>query len=141
MANQENKELVRQFYDRLNQGDVAAIDQYVSADFIEHEESLPGIPPGREGVKAFFSVMRGAFPDMQVTIEDMVAEGDRVAVRGTWRGTHEAEFLDVPATGRQVVFSGIDIIRFEAGLAVEHWGVTDTLGLMGQLGAIAPPGT
>lgn len=102
---------------------------------------MPGFPPGREGVKAFFSAMRGAFPDMQVTIEDMVAEGDRVAVRGTWRGTHEAGFLDVPATGRLVVFSGIDIIRFEAGLAVEHWGVTDTLGLMGQLGAIAPPGT
>lgn len=140
MNNQDIKELIRQFYEAVNQGDLEAVDRYISPDFVEHEEAFPGTLPGIDGVKAFIAIMRSAFPDMQVLIEDIVAEENKLAVRSTWRGTHSGEFLGIPTTGRQVVFSSIDIIRYESGLALEHWGVTDVFSLMQQLGVIAPPG-
>ena len=76
------------------------------------------------------------FPDLTFSAEDMIAEGDKVAVRFTMRGTHKGEFMGVPATGKQFEVSGIDIVRFAGGKAVEHWGVTDTMAMMQQLGAV-----
>ena len=87
-----------------------------------------------------FAVLHSAFPDLRATVEDEIADGDKVVVRSTWRGTHQGEFQGIPATGKQVSFPVIDIVRFENGKAVEHWGLVDAMSLMQQLGAIPGPG-
>lgn len=132
----DNKAIVRRFYDEVvNQGKIELIDELVTPDFIEHE-GFPGLPPSREGVKQFFSIIRGAFPDLQMEVHDVIGEGDRVAVRATMRGTHKGEFMGVAPTGRQVAVQVMDMVRFAGGKAAEHWGATDNVALMEQLGAM-----
>jgi len=130
-----NKALMRQIYDVINTGDVDRADELLAEDMVEHEE-FPGLDPGREGFKQFVRTFRSAFPDLRFEIEDMIAEGDRVAARVTMTGTHEGEFMGMPATGKQIRVSSIDIGRFENGKGVEHWGATDTMAMMQQLGAL-----
>ena len=133
---EQNKVIVRRMYDEVvGQGKLDLIDELVDPDVVEHEE-FPGIPPGREGVKEFFSMFRSAFPDLQFAVEDMVAEGDKVAARITIRGTHKGPFLDIAPTGKQITVDAIDIFRFASGKIVDHWGVTDQMSMMQQLGAI-----
>ena len=133
---EQNKVIVRRMYDEVvGQGKLDLIDELVDPDVVEHEE-FPGIPPGREGVKEFFSMFRSAFPDLQFAVEDMVAEGDKVAARITIRGTHKGPFLDIAPTGKQITVDAIDIFRFASGKIVDHWGVTDQMIMMQQLGAI-----
>jgi steroid delta-isomerase-like uncharacterized protein len=139
MSAEENKQLFRRLIEEVaNQGKIAVVDELVTADVIEHEE-IPGIPRTREGVKQAFTLFRTAFPDLQVTIEDMVAEGDTVVARETWRGTHHGAFMEIPPTGKQVQFAAMDIVRIANGKMVEHWGQTDSLGMLQQLGAIPQP--
>jgi steroid delta-isomerase-like uncharacterized protein len=121
-------------------GNISQADEFLAPDFVEHEELPPGMPSGREGVKQLTATIRSAFPDFKATIDDMVAEGDKVVLRMTWRGTHQGEFMGVPPTGRNVSFGVIDIIRIAGGKFVEHWGQMDSMGLMQQLGAIPAPG-
>ena len=130
-----NKALMRQIYDVINTGDVDRADELLAEDMVEHEE-FPGLDPGREGFKQFVRTFRSAFPDLRFEIEDMIAEGDRVAARVTMTGTHEGEFMGMPASGKQIRVSSIDIGRFENGKGVEHWGATDTMAMMQQLGAL-----
>jgi steroid delta-isomerase-like uncharacterized protein len=126
-----NKALIREHYDATtNAFKPAAIDRQVAADFIDH--GSPDIV-GPEGVKAHIKTLRSAFPDLSVTIEDMVAEGDLVAVRGTWRGTHQGEFRGVPAIGRKVEFGGMVFWRVSGGQIRERWGMIDMPSLMRQL--------
>jgi steroid delta-isomerase-like uncharacterized protein len=126
-----NKALIREHYDATsNAYRPAAIDRQVAADFIDH--GSPEIV-GPEGVKAHIKALRAAFPDLSVTIEDMVAEGDMVAVRGTWRGTHQGEFRGVPAIGRKVEFGAMVFWRVGGGQIRERWGLIDTQALMRQL--------
>ncbi|HVZ02816.1 MAG TPA: ester cyclase [Dongiaceae bacterium] len=126
-----NKALVREHYDATaNAYRPSAIDRQVAPDFIDHGN--PDIV-GPEGVKAHVKALRTAFPDLSVTIEDMVAEGDLVAVRGTWRGTHQGTFRGVPAIGRKVEFSGMVFWRIGGGQIRERWGLIDTPILMQQL--------
>jgi steroid delta-isomerase-like uncharacterized protein len=133
----ESKDLARRFYEEVfNAGDLDAIDQLLTPDFVDHEEGPPGTPDGIEGVKAFVTMYREAFPDIHVTIDDMVEEGDRIAVRATFTGTHDGEFMGVPASGRSIKIEAIDMVRVVDGKAAEHWGVTDAMGLMQQIGAI-----
>ena len=133
---EQNKAIVRRMYDEVvGQGKLDLIDELVDPDVVEHEE-FPGIPPGREGVKEFFSMFRSAFPDLQFAVEDMVAEGDKVAARITIRGTHKGPFLDIAPTGKQITVDAIDIFRFASGKIVDHWVVTDQMIMMQQLGAI-----
>ena len=133
---EQNKVIVRRMYDEVvGQGKLDLIDELVDPDVVEHEE-FPGIPPGREGGKEFFSMFRSAFPDLQFAVEDMVAEGDKVAARITIRGTHKGPFLDIAPTGKQITVDAIDIFRFASGKIVDHWGVTDQMSMMQQLGAI-----
>jgi steroid delta-isomerase-like uncharacterized protein len=137
MSTEQNKAVVRQLVEEVfNRGNVASIDAYLAPDFVEREELPPGIPRDREGVKALTAMLHGAFPDFQATIDDIVAEGDRVVVRQTWSGTHQGEFMGVPPTGRRVSFGVIDILRMADGKCVEHWGQMDSMGLMQQLGAV-----
>jgi steroid delta-isomerase-like uncharacterized protein len=136
-----NKAVVRQLVDEVfNQGNVGIVDELVAPDFIEHEELPPGIPGGREGIKYLTAMLRGAFPDFEATIDDIIAEDDRIVVRQTWSGTHEGEFMGIPATGKRVSFGVIDIIRIADDKCVEHWGQMDNAGLMHQLGVTPGPG-
>jgi steroid delta-isomerase-like uncharacterized protein len=141
MSTEQNKALARQLVEEaFNRGNLSVVDELVSPDFVEREQLPPGTPAGREGVKQLTVVFRGAFPDFKVTIDDLIAEGDRVVIRESWTGTQRGEFMGVPATGRTVRFGVIDILRFAGGRIVEHWGQMDSMGLMMQLGAIPAPG-
>jgi len=133
---EENKAAARRFLEETDKGNLDVIDELVSPDAIDHNP-FPGQAPGAQGVKQVFGMLRTAFPDMSQSIEDMVAEGDRVAFRSTLHGTHRGEFLGIPATGKQVALPGIDIIRFDDdGKMVEHWGLFDVPLLMQQLGVM-----
>jgi predicted ester cyclase len=105
--------------------------------YVDHEEALPGQAPGREGVGFFVNVMRTAFPDIRVkAITATVASGDMEAAHVILAGTHSGEMAGVAATGNGVEFGCTDIIRVEDGKVAEHWGTTDTLKLMQQIGAV-----
>jgi steroid delta-isomerase-like uncharacterized protein len=137
---EENKAIARRALEEVfSQGNLDAVDELVAPDFVEHEE-FPGMPPGREGVKQVASMFRSAFPDLQVTTEDIFSEGDRVAIRSTWRGTQQGAFLGIAPTGRSVTFEATDILRVENGRIAEHWGRTDDLGVLQQLGVAPLPG-
>lgn len=141
MSIEQNKALVRRMVEEIfNRGNIGRADEFLAPDFVEHEELPPGMPSGREGVTQLTAMLRRAFPDFKATIDDMVAEGDKVVLRMTWRGTHKGEFMGVPPTGKSVSFGVIDIIRVAGGKLAEHWGQMDSMGLMQQLGAIPAPG-
>lgn len=119
----------------FNQKDPNAFEAYFSPHLKDH--SLPpGIPEGFEGRKMFYSTMLAAFPDMQVRLEDVFAEGDKLVSRWSARGTHNGDMMGIPPTGKQISVGGIAIDRFENGQSVEHWEVFDQMGLMQQLGVI-----
>ena len=137
MSTEQNKTLLsRLIKEVFNRGNVSVVDELLAPDFVEHEELPPGIPPGREAVKQLSTIFRSAFPDFKATIDDMIAEGDKVVARQTWSGTHKGEFMGVPPTGKKVSFGVIDIVRIAGGKVVEHWGQMDGMGMMKQLGAI-----
>jgi steroid delta-isomerase-like uncharacterized protein len=141
MATEQNKALFRRMVEEIfNRGNMSLADEFIAPDFVEHEELPPGIPPGREGVKQLTAMLRSAFPDFKATIDDMIAEGDKVVVRMTWRGTHKGEFMGIPPTGKSVSFGVIDIVRFAGDKFVEHWGLMDSTSMMQQLGAVQAPG-
>ena len=136
---EDNRALVRRFVDEVQSaGNVDLIDEICSPGFVNHS-APPGVPADREGVKIIAAMFRRAFPDSHFTVEDMVAEGDKVATRKTFRGTHEGEFMGIPPSGRTVNVGLIDIVRISGGRVVEHWSMGDSLGLMQQLGAIPRP--
>jgi len=140
MSNERNRELVRRMVEEMfNRGNLSLADEFLAPDFAEREELPPGIPSGREGVIQLTTMLRSAFPDFKATIDDMIAEGDKVVIRQTWRGTHKGEFMGIPPTGKSVSIKVIDIIRVDGGKFVEHWGQMDTMGMMQQLGAIPTP--
>jgi steroid delta-isomerase-like uncharacterized protein len=140
MAAEQNKALIVRFVEELfNKGNMGIVSEIFAPDFIEREQLPPGIPNGREGVKVLTTMLRSAFPDFNATIDDILAEGDKVVIRMTWSGTQKGEFMGVPATGKRVSFGVIDIIRIANGKLVEHWGQMDSMSLMQQLGAIPAP--
>ena len=141
MSTEQNKALFRRMVEEIfNRGNMSLADEFIAPDFVEHEELPPGIPPGREGVKQLTAMLRSAFPDFKATIDDMIAEGDKVVVRMTWRGTHKGEFMGIPPTGKSVSFGVIDIVRFAGDKFAEHWGLMDSTSMMQQLGAVPAPG-
>ena len=141
MSTEQNKARMRQMVEEMfNRGNVNRLDEFMAPDFVEHEVLPPGIPEGREGVKQFFAVLHSAFPDFKATIDDLIAEDDKVVIRMTWTGTHKGEFMGIPATGKRMSIGVFDIIRVVDGKAVEHWGQMDNMGLMQQLGAMPGPG-
>lgn len=141
MSIEQNKALARRVVDEIfSRGNIGIADELLAPDFAEREELPPGVPRDREGVKQLAAMLRRAFPDLNVTIDDIVAEGDKVVLRQTWRGTHRGEFMGVAPTGKKVSFGVIDILRVAGGKFVEHWGQMDSMGLMQQLGAIPASG-
>jgi steroid delta-isomerase-like uncharacterized protein len=142
MADQ-NADLARVFYDEvMSKGDLDRLPELCAEDIVDHE-APPEMPQGIEGVRAFVGMFREGFPDLKATVEDAFEAGDRVAVRVKFTGTHEGEFMGVPPSGNRIEIDTIDIVRIADGKAVEHWGVTDNMALMQQIGAIpqeAPAG-
>jgi steroid delta-isomerase-like uncharacterized protein len=140
---EQNEAVARRFYEAINQGNLDAFDEFVAADLVDHN-LVPGQAPGLEGLKQAIAGIRAGFPDFQVTNEEIIAQGDRVVVRSTVRGTHQGEFEGIPPTGKPVEIGAIDIWRVVDGKLVEVWHVEELLSLMGQIGAIptgeaAPP--
>ena len=132
---------MRRIFELLSAGDVDGFGALLSDDFVEHEV-LPGFAPDRDGVIAFFRMFTAAFPDLRMNPDDILVDGDKAVARVTATGTHQGEFMGMPATGRAIDVQVIDIIRFgDDGLAAEHWGVFDAMRMMQQLGAIpeGPP--
>lgn len=140
MGTQENKFMARRFVDEvINRGNLAVIDELAGPNFIDRS-APPGVPPTNEGTKAFLTMFRAAFPDLHYTIDDEVAEGDRVVQRATGHGTMQGDFQGMPASGKEATWSEIHITRYGAdGKAVEHWGVVDQLGMLAQLGFAQTP--
>ncbi len=123
----------------LNEKNLAAADELVAEDVVELDP-FPGQEQGREGLKELLGMLFAAFPDWHWTVEELIAEGDKVVNRFTWRGTHRGEFMGLPPTGRQVEVKGVVIDRIVEGRIADTRILMDNLGLMQQLGAIpAPP--
>ena len=129
-----NKHTVRRLYDLLNAGNVEEIQDMVTDGYDEHDP-LPGQGAGRDGVLDRYSMLIDALAP-QFTIEDVIAEGDRVVVRWTNSGTHVGEFAGIPPTGRAFSIAGIDIYRVVEGRLAENWHVVDQLAMLGQLGVL-----
>ena len=138
MSTEENKALTRHAYELANQGNLAAFYELFAPDFVLHNASMA--IRGLEAYKQFLSLYLTAFPDAQSSIEDLIAEGDTVVVRQTFRGTHQGELMGIPPTGKQVSATGIVITRIANGKAVEEWSNYDDLGLLQQLGVVPAPG-
>jgi steroid delta-isomerase-like uncharacterized protein len=131
----DNRAVIQRFIDKVNRKeDMAAIDEVVSEGFIQH--SFMPMPPGREGLRAFYREFRKGFPEIQFTVEMIVAEGDQVAVHLTGRYVHRGEFMGIPPTGKSVTVSKMDFFRLQSGMVTEHWDVVDRLGLLQQLGVV-----
>ena len=138
MSPEENKAIVHRAYEAINQNNLDALDELVASDIVDHDP-VPGQGPGLEGVKQYFSSMHTAFPDFQMDVEDMIAEGDKVVARVKVGGTHQGEFMGIDPTGNRVTITGVDILRIAEGKIVEHWGKFDDLSMMQQLGVISEP--
>lgn len=132
-----NKAIARRVVeDIFNAGRLEVADEIVTPDFVGHDPASPEPITGPEGLRRQAEGYRTAFPDVRLTIEDEIAEGDRVVTRWSARGTHEGELFGIPATGKQATVTGITIDRIDDGRIVETWTNWDTLGLLQQLGAI-----
>ena len=136
MSTDENKANVRRGFEAVNQKKLAVFDELLNPDVVVHNASTT--VQGLEAYKQFLSMYITAFPDLQFTIEDIIAEGDTVVVRYTTRGTHQGNFMGIPPTGKQVSGTGMFIDRIVNGKGVEQWFHTDDLGLLQQLGVIPP---
>lgn len=138
MSLEENKIIARRFVEDIwGKGDFEAERELLARNIVLHNVP-PGIAPGLEGHHQVLVMIRNAF-DGQMTLEDVIAEGDIVVDRWTFHGTHRGEFFGIPPTGKSVTFSGIDINRIENGQVVEHWHHEDFLGVMQQLGVVPAP--
>jgi steroid delta-isomerase-like uncharacterized protein len=136
----DNKALVRRYVEEvLNNKNLALIDELVAPAFIDHDSSMPDAK-GPAGVKRLAAMVHTGFPDLHFTVEDMVAEGDKVVYRYTVRGTHQGDFMGIAPTGRQFVVTGIHIYRVGDGKFQEEWENWDMLRLMRQLGVLPEPG-
>ena len=136
MSAKENKACVRRALDHFNQGDLETYLDLYDAGAVMHDV---GIEPGIENIHLFYQGYLTAFPDANVAIEDLVAEGDRVMCRNTFTGTHQGPLMGIPPTGSAVTISAITILRFAGGKCIERWTQADNLSLMQQLGILPAP--
>jgi predicted ester cyclase len=140
VSTEENKALVRRYVEQvLNEGNLDAIDDFVSPNYKRYF-SATAAPAAIEGQRQRLSELRAAFPDIHLAIDDLIAEGDRIAFRATLRGTHGGTFQGLAPTGKPVTAFAFDVIRIENGKFLEHWGGPDLLTLLQQLGAVISAG-
>jgi predicted ester cyclase len=134
--NGQSKAVMRRFLmEFMTEGNEAVADELLSADFVDHTP-FPGFSSGPEGVRVFVRLLHQAIPDLYTVIHDLVAEGDKVVARKSFRGTHQGALFGIPPTGRELSFDAINIVRVEDRQIVEHWSIADRKSLMEQLGAI-----
>ena len=139
MSLEENKAIARQFYKLIETGDLDLADEVVAEDYVNHN-ALPGQTSGLAGYKEAISALRASVPDIQYTIDDQIAEGDKVLTRYRATGTHQGEFLGVAASGKTITLRALVLQRVVNGKIQESWLEMDMLGLMQQMGAIPAPG-
>ena len=133
---EQNKAALQHWTDEgFNKQNLDEFDVYFSPGLVNHALP-PGLPAGLEGTKMLASVFLAAYPDLQITLEDVVAEGDKVVARWSAQGTHQGDLMGIPPTGKEVTITGIVIDRFENGRSVERWENIDQLGMMQQLGIV-----
>jgi steroid delta-isomerase-like uncharacterized protein len=138
---ERNKAVVRRFIEEVqNKKNMDVFDELNAEDFV-NLSAPPGMPADREGGKIYLGGFLSAFPDSQVTVDDMIAEGDRVATKKTFTGTHTGEFMGLAPTGNRVTLQYVDILRLRDGRIIEHWLSMDQLSFMQQLGAIPQMGS
>ncbi len=140
MSGEENKAAVRRWIEAFNERDWEAEAGARTPDYVAHVPGAPG-PLDGEAWAGFIAGFAAAFPDLRLTVEDDLAEGDKAAARVTFRGTHRGEFQGIPPTERRVTFTSMVFNRLVGGQVAEHWVELDLLGLLGQLGAIPTPAT
>jgi predicted ester cyclase len=140
MTTEQHKAIVRRLYEEAfnHTGDLSVADEFIAPDFVDRT-APPGLPPGREGFKLLVGGWRHAFPDIRLTIDAIVAEGDQVVVAWTGTGTHRGELMGIPPTGNSGSLMGITFNRMAGGQVVERWGNSDDLGLLQKLGVIPGP--
>jgi len=131
MSLEKNKTIVRGFIEAYNERKLDLVDDFVSPDYIDHSNNV-----GREGLKQLIAMGLNSFPDWHETIEDIIAEGDKVWVRLTYTGTHKSEFMGLTPTGKKIKSKAVDIYRIADGKLAEYWNVTDNVNIFKQVGAI-----
>ena len=137
MSVEENKAIFRRIVEEgFNKGNLAIVDELVATNHVNHTDNVHG----PEEYKQFITMYRTAFPDLHMTIEDQIAEGNKVVNRWTSRGTHKGDLMGIPPTGKQTTVTGMYVARIIGGKIVEEWGNLDALGMMQQLGVVPPPG-
>jgi steroid delta-isomerase-like uncharacterized protein len=139
MSLEQIKTVVRRFNDEfVSQNNLDSFKQVMALDIVDHN-AIPSFPAGAAGVRQLFDVYRMAFPDLRAEVHDQIAEGDKVATRKTFHGTHLGPLMGIPPTGKKVAINVIDIVRVVNGQITEHWNVVDQLGLLQQLGVAPQP--
>ena len=141
MLSDTNKTVSRRFLEEVwNKGNLAVLNEIIANDHVNSGPgTLPGLPTGPEGSKQLVTVYLNAFPDVHFTIDEQIAEGDKVVTRWTAHGTHKGELVGIPATGKSSTVTGINVDRIVNGKIVESWGIFDQFGMMQQLGVIPMP--
>lgn len=136
MSTEQNKVNARHWHEAFGTKELPAMyAEYLAPDFVAHFPGVPG-PLNREAYIQFDSMFAAAFSDNHITIEDQIAEGDKVVSRLTWRAVHTGDFQSIPPTSKQIMVTGVAIERFKDGKVVEHWAYFDQMGMMQQLGVV-----
>lgn len=139
MSVEQHKDIVRRVVEALNRHDFAALDEFFAADVLGHHPYGPPME-GRDSLKQFMKMVRVAFPDLRLTVHEMIGEGDKLVSKYTATGTHKGEFMGTPPSGKPINFVGVQILHFSSGRVVDDWEIFDQFGLMQQLGLLPMPG-
>ncbi|MCP8323656.1 MAG: ester cyclase [Candidatus Methylarchaceae archaeon HK02M2] len=131
MSLEENKSIVRRWIEEYNKHNLDSFDEFIAPDYVDHTNQVD-----RDGLKQLFTMGFTGFPDWHETIEDIIAEGDKVWVRLSYTGTHTGEFMGLPPTGKKITSKGVDIYRIVNGKLAEYWNVIDNVDMFKQIGAI-----
>lgn len=135
MLSKENNPLLRLYEEVINQGNLEVLDELYTSDYVNHAAPF-GLSTGLDGLRKLFAMFIEAFPDQNIVADDMIIKEDKIVARWTLQATHKGTFMGTPATGRQIVMTGIDIERIVDGRIAEHWGGEDMLGVLEQIGAV-----
>jgi steroid delta-isomerase-like uncharacterized protein len=137
----ENKAIARRFLEGFNSDNLAGANEFIAANFTNHDPSTPSLPTGPEGYKQLVSTYRAIYPDIRMAVvDDLIAEGDKVVGRWTAQGTNTGELMGMPPTGKQATITGISIFTIAGGQVTDQWVSWDTLGMLQQLGVVPMPG-
>ena len=135
MSTKENRAILQRLFRELNQGNVNVLDELFVEDFVDRYP-VPGETPNKEGFKQFLAGTHETLPDWHWSLEDIIAEGDKVAYRFTMHGTDKGGYIGLPPTGKEVSFPGVGILRFAKGKVVERWTIVDSMNILHQLGLV-----